>query len=47
MRRTPHDGSERLISESELMKMKEIGQFPDESVKIKDTKTHSGGDHWY
>jgi hypothetical protein len=34
VRRTPHDGSERLITQAELLKLQENGQFPDESEKI-------------
>jgi hypothetical protein len=43
MRRTPIDGNGSWITETELLKMKEIGQFPDESAKIKGAQVHSGG----
>ncbi len=35
-----------MITETELLKMKENGQFPDESVKIKDTQGHSVDVQW-
>ena len=41
MRRTPHrprGESERLITLGELLKLEEIGQFPDDPVKIEDTQ---------
>ena len=43
VRRTPHDGSgtgHGWITEGELLKMKKIGQFPDDPVKIKDKQIH-------
>jgi hypothetical protein len=45
-RRTPIDGShsERLITEGELLKMEENGQFLDESVKRKNSLIHSVGE---
>ena len=42
MRRIPHGESEGLIVVDELLKMEEIGQFPDESVKIEGTQIHHG-----
>ena len=42
MRRTPSGESERLIALVELLKLQEIGQFPDESVKKEDTHIHHG-----
>jgi hypothetical protein len=40
-RRTPRDGSGSIhgqIAESELLKLQKSGQFPDESVRIKDVQ---------
>ena len=34
MKRIPHVGSESVIALAELLKLKENGQFPGESVKI-------------
>ena len=34
MKRTPHYESERFIALTELLKLKENGQFPDVSVKV-------------
>ena len=36
MRRTPLGESERLIALAELLKLQEIGPFPDEAVQIED-----------
>ena len=35
MRRRPYDGRERLIVQTELLKLQASGQFPDESAKLK------------
>ena len=40
MRRTPCDGSGSLIALDELLKLEEIGQFPDDPVKIEDTQIY-------
>ncbi len=45
MRRTSYGESEGLIALAELLKLQEIGQFPDESVKIEDTQIHRGDIH--
>ena len=39
--------SERLITLAELLKLQEIGQFPDESVKIEGAQTHHGDTQTY
>ena len=33
VRRTPWEGSEKLITEAEILKLQEIGQFLDDHVK--------------
>ena len=43
MRRTSPDGSGSWFTLSELLKVQENCEFPDESVKIKDVKVHSVG----
>jgi hypothetical protein len=42
VRRTPSGESERLIALAELLKLQEIGQFPDEPVKIEGAQIHHG-----
>jgi hypothetical protein len=42
LRRTPLGGSGTggSVPQVELLKLKKIGQFPDDPVKIKDTQIH-------
>ena len=47
VRRTPHGESERLIVLDELLKLEEIGQFPDDPLKIEGTQIHRGDDQTY
>jgi hypothetical protein len=52
VRRTPHDGSGRIhwmVVElaAELLKLKKIGQFPDELVKIEDVQIRSVNSQTY
>ena len=41
MKRTSCDESESVITISELLKMKEIGQYPGDPVKTEDTQIRS------
>ncbi len=41
MKRTPNGESESVIALAELLKLKENGQFPGESVKIEGTQIRS------
>ncbi len=48
--KTPSDGSGTILGwfpEPELLKRQKNGQFPDESVKIKDTQIHYVRDQTY
>ena len=48
MRKTPHDGSERLIPQVELpVKIQESGQVPDGPAKIKGAQADSEGEPLY
>ena len=45
MRRTSCDGSGSWFALAELLKLQEIGQFPDEPVNIEGAQIHRGDAH--
>jgi hypothetical protein len=45
--KTRLQGLTRLDSDNELLKLERSGEFPDESVKIKDTQIHYVNDQTY